>query len=308
MSDYLLKGAITNAINFPSISAEEAPRITPYVKLAEQLGLRVYQAHSLRTAELRQPIVDARPDLIVVAAFGVILGRSMLELPPLGCVNLHASLLPDFRGAAPISAAILRGDAETGVSLMRMESGLDTGPVYQMSRLDITETDTTESLTPKLAVCAADLLEQSVAQLFDQSLQPVPQDSGATLTRPLVKADGWLDWTRPAAQLERHVRAMWAWPRAWTTLPDGTSLQIHQASVVEPAADHDVPIGSVVLLPEGPGVRCGSGVLLIRSAQLPGGRPMRGQQLANHRSLPAGIRLGAGDPPPTPGPLIRPVE
>lgn len=278
---------------------------TPVKKLAESLDLPVYQPPSLRAAEQRQALVEIQPDLIVVAAYGLILGRSILELPVHGCVNLHASILPQYRGASPISAVILNGDPETGVTLMRMEQGLDTGPMFDVIRIEIAGDDTTASLTEQLAASAADLLMRNVDALLAGSLDAVAQPPGATLTRPLVKGDGWIDWTHPPSEIERLVRAMWAWPRAWTTLPDGSALQAHAASVK--STDDNLKPGEVRADRSGLLVDCGDGSLLIDRGQLAGGKPLAGAQLAVNPKLEAGTMLGNGDRPTVPGPMILSV-
>lgn len=276
---------------------------SPPVKVAAQkLNLPLLQTHTLRDSAIRERITALCPDLIVVAAFGLILGRWILELPAAGCVNLHASLLPNYRGANPIATAILHGDPVTGVSLMRMESGLDTGPVFATRSLDILTADTTETLRPRLADLAADLLAGKIASLLDGSLLPVPQQEPATLTRPLVKADGLLDWTRSAIDLDRRIRAMWPWPRAFTFIPDeaSTVLQIHAAII---AASDDSPQSAEssepgLILPNTTGhhgvlVETGTGTrLLMTTVQFPGGRPLEGVSLTGHRALRPGTILG----------------
>lgn len=277
---------------------------SPVKQLAGSLEIPVYQPPSLRSAEQRQPLVEVMPDLIMVAAYGLILGRSVLDLPTRGCVNLHASILPQYRGASPISAAILNGDHETGVTLMRMERGLDTGPMFDKAHIRIAGADTTASLTERLAATAADLVIRNVDALLDGSLEAVAQPPGATLTRPLVKGDGWIDWTCPTVEIERQVRAMWSWPRAWTTLPDGSSFQIHAASV---EADDDVTPGVIRTDQAAFLVGCGDGSLRVERGQLAGGKPLDGQQLANIPKLGDATRLGGLDRPTVPGPMIQPV-
>jgi methionyl-tRNA formyltransferase len=277
----------------------------PVKRVADELGLAVYQTPSLKAAGQREAIVAAQPDLIVVAAFGLILGRSVLEAAPMGSVNLHASLLPRYRGASPISAAILEGDATTGVTLMQMERGLDTGPMLASIEMDINAEDTTESLTPRLAGLAADLIVGSLPDLATGKLKAVPQPDGGSLTRPLVKADGWIDWTRPVVEVERLVRAMWSWPRAWTPLPSGEPLQIHRVSIVPPTGNAP---GHVARDADGLVVACGDSGLRIERGQLPGGKPLDGAQLAQSRVLQGQVVLGAGCAPDTPGPMIRPIS
>jgi methionyl-tRNA formyltransferase len=281
----------------------------PAVKVAaEELGLPVYQTASLRAAEARAPLVAAQPDLIVVAAFGLILGRSVLDLPALGCVNLHASLLPAYRGAAPIAAAIATGETRTGVTLMQMERGLDTGPILDTLSIDISADDTTDSLTTRLGITAADLLVQSLPDLVDGQLPPVPQGEGATLTRPLTKVDGWIDWSKSAVELERHVRAMWSWPRAWTSLPSGEVLQIHATSVfTSQETIAEVP-GTILEHSDGLIVAAGQGALKIEQGQLPGGRPQPGSTLALRQNLAPHTILGAGGAPSALPPLVSPVR
>jgi len=278
----------------------------PVKQLGESLGLPVYQPQSLRTAALRQPLLDIQPDLIVVAAYGLILGKSVLDLPIHGCVNLHASILPRYRGASPISAAILNGDQETGVTLMRMERGLDTGPVFDVARVEIGGDDTTASLTARLAATAGDLLDLHIDGLLNGSLEPIPQPPDATLTRPLVKGDGWIDWTVPTIEIERLVRAMWSWPRAWTSLADGSPFQIHIASVDE-SRDEAVP-GMVLNDRSGLRVRCGDGWLRVHAGLVAGGKPLTGAQFAGNRQLPTGSLVGGVIRPPVPGTMVQAVE
>lgn len=279
----------------------------PIRLLADSLGLPVYQVASLKSPEQRLPIVDAQPDLIVVAAFGLILGRSILTLPPCGCLNLHASLLPKYRGASPISAAIHQGDQETGVTLMRMERGLDTGPMIGTIRESIRPDDTTASLTARLANAAANVLLQHLPAILRGEAPETPQPAGATLTRPLVKADGWIDWSRPAVEIDRHVRAMWPWPRAWTTWPDGMQFQIHEAQVETESAQ--LAPGQVRLDPAGLLVGCGNDrVLRVLRGQVSGGKAHDGRQLASGPAFRADPMLGTGDAPTVPGPMIVPVD
>lgn len=277
--------------------------LAPPVKaLALDLGLPVVQTATLRTAEDRLPLIAARPDLIVVAAFGLILGKSILSLPPRGCVNLHASLLPRYRGANPIAAAIASGERETGVSLMRMERGLDTGPVYDHHVMDIRTDDTTESLTALLGQSGARTLDRTMPGLLAGTAAPEAQGTGATCTRPMTKDDGWIDWTRPAVAIERHVRAMWPWPRAWTTLPDGSRLQVHASEVIVESNSGDP--GTLSSSADGSIVECGEGTLRLRTVQLAGGKPADGGQLRFRVDATPAVRLGRTGAPPDRRPLV----
>ena len=279
--------------------------VSPAVKeAADRIGLPVLQTPTLRDPEVRARIVELAPDLIVVAAFGMILGKWILALPRRGCVNLHASLLPRYRGANPIAAAIAEGEARTGVSLMHMDAGLDTGAVYATIEVDITDEDTTELLTPRLADAAGELLVRHLAGLLDGSLPPMPQDAGATLTRPMTKADGWLDFGRPSAELERRVRAVWPWPRAWTTGEQGERIQIHAATVHEAVAEAP---GTIVGRGQEMLVATSDGALALRRIQLPGGKPVEGAALLQARGLTEGTVLGTIDGPENVPPLVVPV-
>jgi methionyl-tRNA formyltransferase len=279
----------------------------PPVKIAANLlGLPVYQPETLRSEADRSAIAALSADLFVVAAFGKIFGPKLLSLPRMGSINLHASNLPDFRGASPISAAILDGNFRTGVTLMGMDTGLDTGPILAQQSIDIEPTDTTASLTPKLAHLAANVMIEALDDLLLGRLTPVPQDDAqATITRPMVKADGWIEWSQPAVQIERQVRAMWDWPRAWTTL-NGSPIQIHRASI-----HHEPPElrpGEVKLDASRAIVGTGGGQLVIDTAQAAGGKPLPGV-LAFHRASDGPIILGAVGKPDMPSlPLIRPVS
>lgn len=280
--------------------------VSPPVKeAADRLGLAVIQAPTLRDPDARQRIVDVGPDLVVVVAFGMILGAWILHLPRRGCVNLHASLLPKYRGASPIAAAIAEGERATGVTLMQMDRGLDTGAMYGTSGIDITLSDTTESLTTRLATVAGELLDRHLGALLDGSLVAIPQGEGATLTRPMVKDDGWLDVARPADELARRVRAMWPWPRAWSTAPDGERIQVHAATVSRAL---DRPPGTVIHDAGSVLVATGDGSLVLTRVQLPGGRPIEGRAIAAVRALQAGTVLGAVGQPRDLKPLVVSVD
>jgi methionyl-tRNA formyltransferase len=276
---------------------------SPAVKTAaETLGVETYQPESLRSAEARAPLAATGADLFVVAAYGLIFGRTTLTIPRYGCLNLHASLLPAYRGASPVTAAIMSGDQATGVSLMVMDTGLDTGPVVDLAATPISPTDTTESLTAKLADVAATLVVASTEPFVRGELIPHPQDaSRATKVRPLLKADGWLDWHDPAEHLERRVRAMWPWPRAWTTFRR-QSLQVHSATALP---EHGgTSVGTVELSRGELIVGTGKGAMLLNIVQPAGGKSLPGSVWARGKRIETGEQLGhEGAPEPSP-PLI----
>lgn len=273
---------------------------------AGRLGLPLYQPRSLRSAVERQPLVAAGADLFVVAAYGHIFGAKTLAIPRLGCLNLHASLLPKYRGASPVTAAILAGDESTGVTLMRMDAGMDTGGIVATATISILERDTTGLLTDRLAQVGADLVASHLPAWVAGQLTATPQaNDGASVVRPLVKADGWIDWRESAVTIERLIRGMQPWPRAYTTTPAGATIQIHQARVLE--AVHASP-GQVVSIDRLPVVACGDGALVVESAQPAGGSAMDGPALLQGRRLSVGDVLGAVNLPDLPPPLIRKVE
>jgi methionyl-tRNA formyltransferase len=278
--------------------------VSPSVKVAaDRLGLPVLQTGTLRDPAIRERIIVVQPDLIVVAAFGMILGKWILDLPARGCVNLHASLLPKYRGGNPIASAIAMGEERTGVSLMRMEQGLDTGPVH--ATCDITVgSETTESLTLKLSQLAGDLLAKHLDAILVGTIDAQPQEEGATLTRLMTKNDGWLDFSRPALEIERHVRAMWSWPRAWTTTSDGTRIQVHETAV-----DQEMRLTAGTVHNDGRValVGTGDGALVLRRIQLPGGKPIEGHSIAQVPALTDGAVLGRTGAPEGMTPLVVPV-
>ncbi len=242
--------------------------VAPAVKTAAiELALPVYQPESLRTPDARQPLVDANADLFVVAAFGLIFGEKTLAIPRHGAVNLHASLLPAYRGANPIAAAIASGEAVTGISLMQMERGLDSGPIIAARSIEIAPSDTTSSLTEKLAKLGASLLIDEIGGYLDGSITPIPQPpAGVTLARPMRKTDGEIDWQRSAVEIDRHIRAMWPWPRAWSRLGEAT-VQIHVADVFAQSvnlAPGEIQVDDRVL------VGAGDGAIELARVQFPG--------------------------------------
>lgn len=254
---------------------------------ALELGLPVQQPVHLRDAHSQRQLAAADADLMVVVAYGCILPPAVLTLPSHGCVNLHASLLPRWRGAAPIHRAVLAGDAETGVCVMRMTEGLDEGPVYARLSLPISEEHTSGALHDELATRGAALLVASLPGIVDGSLEAQPQDEAqATYAHKLSKAEGEVDWTADAATIARQVRGLSPWPVAWTAVAAG-DLRLHAAAVTsEPQqAAAAVPGEVVTESAEGLVVATGGGLLRITRLQLPGGRALDAAAFLNAHSL-----------------------
>jgi len=253
----------------------------PVAELAKEHGLPLLQVESAGTAEFRKWIKGFEPDLAVVAAFGHILGPKALATPRLGCVNVHASLLPRWRGASPIAMAVLAGDAEAGVAIMQMDVGMDTGAVFVMRGLPVLATDTGESLHDKLATLGGALLIETLDQIEDGLVQSTPQpEDGVTFAPLLGKDDGALDWSEPAVALERRIRAFHPWPGTFGRL-DGKTLRILPGATVETRDVSDARDASSSEGASAPGtilearkgrlvVACGEGALALGTVQLEG--------------------------------------
>ncbi|MEW5966225.1 MAG: methionyl-tRNA formyltransferase [Pseudomonadota bacterium] len=273
----------------PDRPAGRGMKLTPSaVKTAARArGLPVAQPASLKTPEAQAELAAVGADLMVVAAYGLILPQAVLDLPRRGCLNIHASLLPRWRGAAPIQRAILAGDRETGITIMQMDAGLDTGAMLLKSAVPILDTDTAASLHDTLAAAGARAIVDALAQL--DALAPEPQDDAqATYAAKLTKEEAQLDWTRPAAALARAVRAFNPVPGAWTLL-DGAPLKIWAAAAV---AGHGAP-GSVLEAGERLVVACGDGALALTEVQPAGSKRMAAAAFLAGRALAPGARLGS---------------
>ncbi|UID79480.1 methionyl-tRNA formyltransferase [Stenotrophomonas maltophilia] len=253
-------------------------------------GIPVYQPESLKDAAAQQQLRDLQPDLMVVVAYGLILPKAVLAIPTHGCWNVHASLLPRWRGAAPIQRAIQAGDAKTGVCLMQMEAGLDTGPVLLHQELPIAATDTGGQLHDKLAELGAQVLSDGLG-LLRAGIKPIarPQpEQGVTYAHKLDKAEARLDWAQDAGALARTVRAFNPWPIAEATLA-GERVRIHGAMALE--ADHGQAPGTVLAAGrDGIDIACGQGALRLRVLQREGGKAITAADYLNARR---DLRVGA---------------
>ena len=251
----------------------------PVKALALEHNIPVCQPLSLKGADEQARLSGFQADVMVVAAYGLLLPEAVLKIPRYGCLNIHASLLPRWRGAAPIQRAILAGDAETGITIMQMDVGLDTGDMLQKKRCPIEATDTGGSLHDRLAELGAEALLEVLRQVPD-GLQPEQQDdSQACYAKKLDKAEALLDFRQPAEQLARQVAAFNPWPVAQTRLGDKV-LRVWQAAAL--AEQHARSPGTVIRSgKDGFAIACGEGVLHITRLQLPGGRPLDATALLN---------------------------
>lgn len=266
-------------------------RPSPVKTAAEQAGIPVYQPKSLRKEEAAEPLRQWRPDMIVVAAFGQLLRPHVLDLPPHGCLNVHASLLPRWRGASPIQHAILAGDAETGVTLMQMDVGLDTGEMFAQQAIPIRADETAASLHDRLAELGAAMLGEQLNDILNGRITPTPQNDALSTYAPMIKKeDGRLDWRKTSAELDRHIRAMTPWPGAFTTW-QGKNLKILAAKRVDGRLPAGEP-GDVVLVGETAVILTQDGGLEPLQLQLAGKRAMTAADFARGRSDFVGSRLG----------------
>ncbi|MGH8218355.1 MAG: methionyl-tRNA formyltransferase [Steroidobacteraceae bacterium] len=280
---------------------------SPVKEAALAYGFPICQPATLATVEERAELERWRPQLLVVVAYGLILPPAVLALPPLGCLNIHASLLPRWRGAAPIQRAILAGDAETGISIMQMDAGLDTGPVLLERRIPIDRTAMSGTLHERLASLGAEALLEALGEIAAGAARPRAQPAeGATYAAKISKSEALIDWTVPARAIERQVRAFNPWPGAQTRLA-GEPLRILAAYAEESAG----PAASGAVAPAEPGtlasaepgtiaairrdaivVDCGVGRLALTEVQRPGRKPLRTAEFVNAGRLAPGQRLG----------------
>jgi methionyl-tRNA formyltransferase len=245
----------------------------PVKRAAQALSLPLIQPEKIRASEAMAELRAWEPDLIIVASFGQILRPELLELPRYGCLNVHASLLPRWRGAAPVQAALLAGDTQTGITIMKMDAGVDTGPLLRQRSLPITVEDTTGTLLEKLAGLGGDLLLETLPDYLSGKTLPRPQPGeGVTYAPPLRKEDGRLDFTRPSAELARCVRAFQPWPGAWMPWRNGV-LKILRVSTH--AAQ--VPPGQRIVDQGFPAVGTEDGLLIFKEVQPAGRKAMSGK-------------------------------
>jgi methionyl-tRNA formyltransferase len=266
---------------------------SPVKEMALRFGLPVMQPERARNEAFIEDLRHLKPELIAVAAYGQILPKNLLELPRYGCINVHTSLLPRYRGAAPIQWAILNGDAETGVTIMKMDVGLDTGDILTQERTPIRDDDNSETLHDRLAQMGAGLLVRTIPDYVAGKLVPRPQPAeGAVYAPKLKKEDGLIDWKQPARTIWNRIRGLSPWPGASTILPGAGSRRLLKVWEVGVSEGSGAPGQVLKADKNGILVACGVGALSIRKLQLEGGRRLSVQEfLAGHEFI-AGAALG----------------
>lgn len=265
----------------------------PVKQFALQIGVPVFQPTSLKNQVELIKSLDA--DVMVVVAYGMLLPQSILDIPPLGCLNIHASLLPRWRGAAPIQRAIEAGDSQTGVSIMRMELGLDTGPVFNTLMIDISNSDTSQSLHNSLSELGAKGICETLSALeSDPNIVPSPQDdTQSTYAKKIGKAEAELDWNLPARYLQQQIRAFIPWPVSQTRHNE-TRLRVWQSSVINEQSTE--PVGTIIASSDlGVDVACSDGILRLEKMQRDGSKPMHYSDFRNGYSFSVGDKLAVVD-------------
>lgn len=266
---------------------------SPVKVLAQQLNLPVLQPLKARDEQFISELRALQPDLMVVVAYGQILPQVLLDVPPHGCLNVHTSLLPKYRGAAPIQWAIADGNAETGVTIMKMDAGLDTGPILSIRSTPILATDNSQILHDRLAQLGAELLAETIPGYVAGKIPPQPQPAeGSTYAAKIKKEDGQMDWNLPAEKLWHRLRAFTPWPGAFTFLPaqpKSLLLKILAAEVVEKSGS----LGTILTADKnGIVIGCGQGSLRILELQREGGKRLNAEQFLQGCPLAVGTRLG----------------
>ncbi|MCP4000769.1 MAG: methionyl-tRNA formyltransferase [Gammaproteobacteria bacterium] len=262
---------------------------SPVKSAATEAGLPVLQPETLNDTSVQQELVRLKPDLMVVVAYGLLLPTEVLQLPKYGCINLHASLLPRWRGASPMQAAILAGDTQTGVGIMQMDEGLDTGSVFVSESLPIAPEETIVTLHDRLAELGAGLLSKYLDAILAGELQASSQpEEGIRYAGRISKSDGLIDWSKSAIEIDRQIRAYQGWPVAHT-LFNGELLRCLEANVIQTdfsAKQQDVSPGALLQLEEqGLYVQAGEGVLSLSRLQLAGRKPVTAREFANAQTI-----------------------
>lgn len=259
---------------------------TPVKAAALELGLPVLQPKRARDPEFIDHVRSLAPDLMVVVAYGQILPQALLDVPMYGCLNVHTSLLPRHRGAAPIQWAILSGDQETGVTIMKMDAGLDTGPILTMRRTQIFPEDNSQTLHDRLAIIGAELLVEIIPAYVRGEIVPQPQPDGATYARKIEKADGLIDWSQPAGSISLQIRGLTPWPGAFTYYEQEGARRMLKVLRAEPSTESGAPGTVVAADKRGIVTACGSGSLRLLEVQPEGRKRMSAQEFLSGHSAP----------------------
>jgi methionyl-tRNA formyltransferase len=263
----------------------------PAKEEAVRRGIPVFQPEKARHPDAVARIAAEAPDLIVVVAYGHILPKSILDIPRIGCINVHASLLPKYRGAAPINWAVARGETTTGITIMRMDVGMDTGPMLHVREMPIGGEDTAETLFSKLSTLGAEALREALRKLREGTLEETPQDAALATYAPMLKKEhGRIDWGRPAGEVRNLVRGMTPWPSAFA-VHAGKTLKVVSSAVAGESGAAAEPGEIVALGRDGIAVACGEGVLLLQVVQPEGGKAMDAWAYSRGRSVATGERL-----------------
>jgi methionyl-tRNA formyltransferase len=263
----------------------------PVKEEAVRRGIPVFQPEKARHPDAVARIAAEAPDLIVVVAYGHILPKSILDIPRLGCINVHASLLPKYRGAAPINWAVARGESVTGITIMRMDEGMDTGPMLHVREMPIGEEDTAETMFSRLSILGVEALREALRKLREGTLDETPQDAALATYAPMLKKEhGRIDWSRPAGEVRNLVRGMTPWPSAFA-LHAGKALKVFSSAVSGEFGAAGEPGEVVALGRDGIAVACGEGVLRLQVVQPEGGKAMNAWAYAQGRRVATGERL-----------------
>ena len=265
----------------------------PVKQLAKERGLPVFQPTSLKTDNLYREMASMSPDVVVVAAYGRLIPPRILSLSPLGCLNVHPSILPRYRGPSPVAATILNGDDTTGVTIIKLDEGMDTGPIVACRCTPVAPEETAESLTQRLFEMGASLLLDILPRWARGEIEAYPQDeSRAYITRPLSRDDGKIDWGSCADRIARQVRAYHPWPGSFTHW-NGRLLKVSEAHAIEPDPVVTAFAGKVLALPDGElGIGTGEGLLVVTRLQLEGKRAVSGREFLRGYPSLIGARLG----------------
>jgi methionyl-tRNA formyltransferase len=260
----------------------------PAKGLALDFGLHVLQPERVKDPHFIAQLEELKPDVIVVAAFGQILPTAVLDMPRMGCINVHPSLLPKYRGAAPINWAIINGESKTGVTTYVMDEGMDTGAILLVREVEIGEDETAEELGEQLAVLGGELVKETIQGLKNKNLKPIPQDEqGATYAPLLKKSDGLIQWEEETARIRNQIRGMLPWPVAFTWWK-GKRIKLFKSRV----GDVTGTPGEITSVKEGIEVACGQGSLFIEELQLEGGKKMGWEEFTRGHQLTVGEKLG----------------